>query len=147
MLWLRVLVEGVVIVGSILLAFGIDTWWSDRQDAVRANQAISGLHEEFAANRQQLESNLLRHASRLDAVDQLLVYRDAGITTAPPDSLASWLYRIHQGASFDPLQGTLDGLLGAGRLDLVRDDDLRCFSQAGRGSSSRRLTWSRSQPI
>ena len=25
--WLRVFVEGVVIVGSILLAFGIDAWW------------------------------------------------------------------------------------------------------------------------
>jgi hypothetical protein len=25
--WLRVLLEGVVIVGSILLAFGIDAWW------------------------------------------------------------------------------------------------------------------------
>ena len=26
--WLRVCVEGVVIVGSILLAFGIDAWWN-----------------------------------------------------------------------------------------------------------------------
>ena len=25
--WLRVFVEGVVSVGSILLAFGIDAWW------------------------------------------------------------------------------------------------------------------------
>ncbi len=29
--WLRVLVEGVVIVGSILLAFGIQAWWDGRQ--------------------------------------------------------------------------------------------------------------------
>ena len=25
--WLRVFIEGVVIVGSILLAFGVDAWW------------------------------------------------------------------------------------------------------------------------
>lgn len=30
--WLRVFVEGVVIVGSILLAFGIDAWWEGRQE-------------------------------------------------------------------------------------------------------------------
>ncbi len=30
--WLRVLVEGVVIVGSILLAFGIDAWWKGREE-------------------------------------------------------------------------------------------------------------------
>jgi hypothetical protein len=29
---LRVLAEGVVIVGSILLAFGIDAWWEGRQE-------------------------------------------------------------------------------------------------------------------
>ena len=28
--WLRVFVEGVVIVLSILLAFGIEAWWADR---------------------------------------------------------------------------------------------------------------------
>jgi hypothetical protein len=30
--WLRILVEGAVIVGSILLAFGIDAWWDAAQD-------------------------------------------------------------------------------------------------------------------
>jgi len=28
--WLRVFVEGVVIVGSILMAFGIEVWWAER---------------------------------------------------------------------------------------------------------------------
>ena len=31
--WLRVFVEGVVIVGSILLVFGIDAWWEGNQDS------------------------------------------------------------------------------------------------------------------
>ena len=30
--WLRVLVEGVVIVGSILLAFGLQAWWDGFQE-------------------------------------------------------------------------------------------------------------------
>ena len=37
--WLRVFVEGVVIVGSILLAFGIDAWW----DGVQERAEGSGL--------------------------------------------------------------------------------------------------------
>ena len=28
--WLRVFVEGVVIVGSMLMAFGGDAWWGER---------------------------------------------------------------------------------------------------------------------
>ena len=31
--WLRVWVEGVVIVVSILLAFGIQAWWDERQES------------------------------------------------------------------------------------------------------------------
>ncbi len=32
--WIRVLVESVVIVGSILLALGIDAWWEGRQQRI-----------------------------------------------------------------------------------------------------------------
>jgi len=31
--WVRALLEGLVIVGSILLAFGIDAWWEGRSEA------------------------------------------------------------------------------------------------------------------
>ena len=42
--WLRVLVEGVVIVVSILLAFGVQAWWEgqqERRDEVESLQLIS----------------------------------------------------------------------------------------------------------
>ncbi len=41
--WLRVFVEGVVIVGSILLAFGVDAAWSDRQDRARERALLTQL--------------------------------------------------------------------------------------------------------
>jgi hypothetical protein len=45
--WLRVFVEGVVIVGSILLAFGIDAWWEERQEGVE--ELLKVLRPELAA--------------------------------------------------------------------------------------------------
>jgi len=38
--WRRVFVEGGVIVGSILLAFGIDAWWERRQEREREIVAL-----------------------------------------------------------------------------------------------------------
>ena len=38
--WLRVFVEGVVIVGSIVLAFGLQAWWDGRQDAALEPQVL-----------------------------------------------------------------------------------------------------------
>ena len=43
------LVEGVVIVFSILLAFGIDAWWERRGEAAREREALAALAEDFAA--------------------------------------------------------------------------------------------------
>ncbi len=45
--WLRVFVEGVVIVGSILLAFGIDAWWEERSDAALEQRLLISLLAEF----------------------------------------------------------------------------------------------------
>ena len=39
--WLRVFVEGVVIVGSILLAFGIDAWWDGRKAKVLEQELLA----------------------------------------------------------------------------------------------------------
>ena len=45
--WLRVFVEGVVIVGSILLAFGIDAWWEGRQERAEEQQLLTNLQQEL----------------------------------------------------------------------------------------------------
>jgi hypothetical protein len=41
--WLRVFVEGVVMVGSILLAFGIQAWWDGRQDELQLRRGLAGV--------------------------------------------------------------------------------------------------------
>ena len=38
--WLRVIVEGVVIVGSVLLALAADAWWDGREDQSFATEAL-----------------------------------------------------------------------------------------------------------
>ena len=40
--WLRVFIEGVVIVGSILLAFGLQAWWEGRQERAQGTAYLDG---------------------------------------------------------------------------------------------------------
>jgi len=56
--WRRLLVEGVVILVSILLAFGIDAWWEERQDADEANDQIDRVLAELETNAAILEDQL-----------------------------------------------------------------------------------------
>ena len=43
-------VEGLVIVASILLAFGIDAWWGERQAGLDEKESIAQLTTDFRAD-------------------------------------------------------------------------------------------------
>ena len=49
--WLRIFVEGVVIVGSILLAFGIDAAWEGRQEREEERESLELLVRDLGAPR------------------------------------------------------------------------------------------------
>jgi len=62
--WSRFLVEGLVIVGSILLAFAIDAAWDQHQSDVRRQELISGLILDF-------ESLAARSEEALDIAEKI----------------------------------------------------------------------------
>jgi len=47
--WPRLIAESSAIVISILLAFSIDAWWTERQETVREERQIQALIAEFEA--------------------------------------------------------------------------------------------------
>ena len=52
--WLRVFVEGVVIVGSILLAFGLQAWWEGRQEQGEVGRDLMSVAQELRVNRESV---------------------------------------------------------------------------------------------
>ena len=60
--WKRLVIEGVVIVVSILLAISIDAWWDERQEEQQARDQAARVVSELQANIAILE----RHISDLD---------------------------------------------------------------------------------
>ncbi len=123
----RLVVEGVVIVASILLAFALDTWWDTTQERREERAALESLHEEFSVARDQLAFYLGAHerieraaASLRDLVRRAMASGEA--TVPVPDTALALVYVP---PTFDPMLGTLDGLLASGRLGLVREAELR----------------------
>jgi len=70
--WRRVVLDGVVIVASILLAFGIEAWWSERQEAARRDELMEDLQAELATNTASLEGALGRQRLRAERLEILL---------------------------------------------------------------------------
>ncbi|MFQ5891145.1 MAG: hypothetical protein ACE5JR_14060 [Gemmatimonadota bacterium] len=122
----RLLLEGVLIVASILLAFGIEAWWVRSREHAAEIEALQHLRGEFTATAERLAQTGERHESIRRSAKRLL-----GMTgpTLPAhlDTLAvdSLLMDLLGAPTVEPETVTLDALIGAGRLDLLSSPDLR----------------------
>jgi len=121
----RLLVEALVIVSSILLAFGIDAWWDDRKDRVAEAEILAGLHREFAGYRDHLRRGVGRHGEMLEAMAALLAAIERGAWTSadwgPDEAIGSLLTP----PTSDLGNGVRDALIQGGRLELLSDATLR----------------------
>ena len=52
--WTTVAVEAIAIVVSILLAFAIDAWWTERNERENEQSALLALRSDLEASREQL---------------------------------------------------------------------------------------------
>ena len=57
--WMKLGIEGVVIVASILLAFGLQAWWDDRKDAETEHAMLLALESELQGDLGRTKVQLL----------------------------------------------------------------------------------------
>ena len=119
------LLESVIVVISILIAFALDASW-DRLQASRAlDEEMSAIADELAANRQSIEHQWQLVGRVVSALDMLLGAMDArptDETLTVPDTIA-WLSQ--RTPTVDVSFGAIDALISSGRLPEVRDPELR----------------------
>jgi hypothetical protein len=124
--WLRVLVEGVVIVGSILLAFGIDAAWEGRNQRQRRAALFAALGNDMALARVEVDRVATFHRTGHSASADLLNF--ARVVPGDDDQhlMIDSLVAATFGstASFDAPLGAVESVVGSGDLDLVSDPAL-----------------------
>jgi hypothetical protein len=117
----RLIAEGVVIVASILLAFGLDAWWDATQQSQETADLLAALDEEFALAVEELEGTLFGHRMVVESADTILGRLRAGEGRVP----AGWLYWVLDAPTSDLNQGTLAALIASGRFEQVPSQQLR----------------------
>jgi hypothetical protein len=125
-LWLRVFVEGAVIVVSILLAFGIDAWWQDSLQRATERQQLGVLQAEIGANQAEFEARRQRGIGAREAQNTLIDLISPEKHVIPVDSLAHLLLGAWAFGIVEVESGAIDALLDSGdfrtsmRTDLYR---------------------------
>lgn len=123
--WNRLAVEAAAIVASILLAFAIDAWWDERQERAEEREVLESLHVEFEANRDEAAYVISFHGRVIRSVAMLMEMREDEILTLPVKEVEELLGSLGSPRTFDAVRGSVDALIGSGKLGILRDRELR----------------------
>jgi len=90
----RMAVEAVLIVVSILLAFGIDAWWDERKSALEEAEMIVALENEFLRNRAVLQVQSDLHGHILKSVGRFVTATRQGEWSDASQTIDDALYAL-----------------------------------------------------
>lgn len=119
--------EGLVIVTSILLAFGLDSLWDYRNDRREEAEVLHSLAEEFRTNRAILEQTIGSVEQDQSRIDVLVSMTPAEAGALPGDTAWGYLNAVWKPNTNELASGALTSALASGRLALVRDDAVRAL--------------------
>ncbi len=123
--WGFALRDVFLIVVSILIAFGLDAWWSGRIARQEGRSALAAVRADFRAARIELDSVVAINEADVRAITTLLSMDPVAVQALDADSAASLVTQITDGGlTFDPSMGAVQALLSSGSLGQVRNQEL-----------------------
>ena len=114
--WKRLVVEGFVIVVSILLAFAIDAWWDEQRETRDAEDQVARVVAELRGNVAILESQdeLLDQTTQAAKEFLSIIGPDAAPVSA--QDIGSMIYRIYSVGTLSLSRSATQDFLSSGQL-------------------------------
>lgn len=121
----RLFTEGLAVIVSILIAFGLDAWWDERERDQVIMEDLASLENEISQNLTELRATREVQERIVSGTDALVEYLEAagGSSVMVPDTLVWWA--LFNNPTFDPSFGGIDAFIASGRLAGVQDPSLR----------------------
>ena len=123
--WGRVLLEGAVIVFSILLAFAIDAWWAEVGERKEEQLALVGLNTDFEGYLLDLARIREGNEKRVESTRVLVSLAGPRPENVNGEIVQDHLGRVIVYRSIILPAGTLSSLLETDGLALISDSTLR----------------------
>lgn len=115
----------VVVIVGILAALWLEGWWQDIQDRKEEVVLLTGLREEFAANRAQLADHIETWKALRASTDRAMAYMGRPVEPSEIKEAKKAFGGTLNMRFFDPRQGQLSSLINSGKLSLIDDPSLR----------------------
>lgn len=121
----RLAVEGAVIVFSILLAFGVDAWWDQRQAQAEELGQLVAVQDEAEGNRLALDNIVSINVEQRNRLDRFFRASAEELAAVAPDSVGPWIAHLVIPWTFDAELSSATSLLGTPRSGLPRGREAR----------------------
>ena len=125
--WARFGFESVLIIVSILAAFGIDSWLSARQLAAEERLLLEQLKTEFELNSQHLNERRGQQEELIQAARKLLDVTgpESADSRYDIDSIEEDMFSLVLWWTYDPQMGVLNGIIQSGKLGVISSTELQ----------------------
>jgi hypothetical protein len=119
--WLRLVVEGVIVIGSILIAFAIDAWWAGQQTHALEQELLSRLENSFEDNRRLASEQIGLVASDRQLLQRFIAMSPQEAERISPDSTYVFLRALWRPNDSNLNAVSILSTLDAGRMSVVSD--------------------------
>jgi hypothetical protein len=117
--------ELIIVVVGVIIALGMDSWWSGVQDGRRAEDHLIALADEFSENLDSLRGNIEREEHIMGAAAQLLGIMVGEVPRPSADSLVEITWEAFSFPPYEPLTTAYDNLVSTGDIALLDDEQLK----------------------
>jgi hypothetical protein len=127
--------EGLAILVSILLAFGIDAAWENRQERAEELRVLTALHDEFLVNQTRVAENIAFHSALRSSGLAILDAAGNGGADLERAEIDEMIVDLTWWGGFLVFESaSLDAVILGGRLDLIENEEVRRLLTGWRGA-------------
>ncbi|MBX2849962.1 MAG: hypothetical protein KTR16_16675 [Acidiferrobacterales bacterium] len=121
----RSIIESVVIVVSILLAFAIEALWDEQLENFTETKELGRLHSEFVANRDRIDRSINSQDIVRAATQEFYnLIKDVPDSSEPVSLPNNLIQAMLFAPTFDVTTPVLDSLLLSGNLSVIEDESV-----------------------
>ena len=121
----RAIIDGTVIVVSILMAFGIDALWAQYQLRIEEKETMASLRLDFVANLEAVTKVIDAHALFRDRIATLVSLSPEEIRALSQTEVSEIMLATANPWTFSAVLGTTESLVNGGKFGVLRDEKLR----------------------
>lgn len=124
--WHEYLLEIIVIIIGILLAFALNNWSQNRNERIKENEMLRSLQNEFTYNLKIIDEEIQKLNTIQGDLKEFLKFSGPTYDTIAKKEFNHLLTGIQKNSlNFRPAIGVVDDILNSGQLSIISDNELR----------------------